>query len=71
LVVIQKGPLKGYKGSVVFANESTAEVQVHSKGYKVSVPREDIFILYNEMDGMRIQQNAFIPVARSFDEAAK
>lgn len=31
LVIISKGPLKGYKGSVVFANESMAEVHVHSR----------------------------------------
>jgi len=70
LVIITKGPLKGYKGSVVFANETVAEVHVHSRCAKVAVPRQDIFILYNEMEGMRIQQNANLPVQLSFDEAA-
>ena len=30
LVIISKGPLKGYKGSIVFANETMAEVHVHA-----------------------------------------
>ena len=47
-----------------------AEVHVHSRGTKVPVPRQDIFILYNEMEGMRIQQNANLPVHLSFDDAA-
>lgn len=70
LVLISRGPLKGYKGSVVFANEEKAEVHIHSKCMKITVPRQDIFILYNEMEGLRIQQNANIPVHLSFDEAA-
>lgn len=58
LVIISKGPLKGYKGSIVFANETVAEVHVHAQCAKYTIPRSDIFIVFNEMDGLRIQQNA-------------
>ena len=54
LVIITKGTLKGYKGTVVFANETIAEVHIHSKCQKVIVPREDIFIVQNVMEGMVI-----------------
>lgn len=65
------GPLKGYKGSVINANETTAYVLIHSKGEKYSVQVKDLFIVYNEMDGIRIQQNDLNqPVHLSFDEAA-
>lgn len=70
LVLLTCGALKGYKGSIVSANEEKAEVQVHSKYCKVIVPRSEIFIIYNEMEALRIQGNAAIPVALSFDEAA-
>lgn len=70
LVIITKGTLKGYKGTVVFANETIAEVHIHSKCQKVTIPREDIHIIQNVMEGMVIQQNNNIPVHLSFDEAA-
>lgn len=65
------GPLKGYKGTVINANETTAYVHIHSKCEKYSVPVKDLFIVFNEMDGIRIQQNDMNqPVHLSFDEAA-
>lgn len=71
LVIISKGPLKGYKGSIIFANETVAEVHIHAHGAKYSIPRSDIFIVFNEMDGVRIQQNALDqPMRISFDDAA-
>ena len=70
-VMITKGALKGYKGSVLYANELVAHILVHSKGEKYTVPVKDIFIVFNEMEGVRIQQNAMnVPVHLSFDEAA-
>lgn len=70
-VMITKGALKGYKGTVVYASETVAHVHIHSKCEKYTVPIKDIFIVYNEMEGVRIQQNAMnVPVHLSFDEAA-
>lgn len=44
---------------------------IHSKCEKYSVPVKDLFIVFNEMDGIRIQQNDMNqPVHLSFDEAA-
>lgn len=71
MVIITKGFLKGYKGSIIFANESVAEVHVHGKCAKVIVPRQDIFCVYNEMDGIRMQNGSNnVPVHLSFDDAA-
>lgn len=39
LVQLTRGPLKGYKGAVVFANEEKVEVHIHSKNMKITVPR--------------------------------
>lgn len=71
LVMITRGHLKGYKGNVVSANETSAEIHVHSKGAKILVPRSDIQLIMNEMEGMRYQQNNNMPVYLSFDEAAR
>ena len=46
------------------------EVHVHSKCCKVSVPREQIFVIFNEMDGIRMEQHDRAPVYMSFEEAA-
>lgn len=53
-VMITKGALKGYKGTVVYATETVAHVHVHSKCEKYTVPVKDILIVYNEMEGMRV-----------------
>ena len=70
-VMVTRGPLKGYKGTVLYSNETVAHILIHCKGEKYTVPIKDIFIVFNEMDGVRIQQNAMnVPVHLSFDEAA-
>ena len=69
-VIVTRGQLKGYKGTVLTANEIEAQVHVHSKSYKVILPIEDLFIVYNDMEGVHIQQNNNVPVYLSFDEAA-
>ena len=46
------------------------EVHVHSRCCKVSVPREQIFVVFNEFDGIRMEQANNAPVYMSFEEAA-
>jgi len=70
-VSITRGHLKGYRGTVVSANETFAEVHVHSKCAKFAIARADLYIIHNAMEGMRIDNNgAHVPVHLSFDEAA-
>jgi transcription elongation factor len=57
-VMVTKGPLKGYKGTVSYANETMAHVHIHSKCEKFTVPIKDIFIVFNDSDFSRIQSNA-------------
>lgn len=70
LVTITKGELKGYRGSVISANETFAEVHVHSKCSRYAIARTDLFVIHNSMEGMRIEQNNNGPTYVSFDEAA-
>lgn len=46
------------------------EVHIHSRCQKVSVPREHIFVIFNEYDGIRMEQADRAPVYMSFEEAA-
>ena len=70
LVTITKGELKGYRGSVISANETFAEVHVHSKCSRYAIPRTDLFVIHNSMEGMRVEQFNNGPTYVSFDEAA-
>ena len=70
MVMITRGQLKGYKGTVVYAYETSAQIHILCKGEKVTLPREDLFVVHNEMEGVHIQSNANNPVYLSFDEAA-
>lgn len=71
-VLITKGHLKGFRGSVMTANESTAEVHVHAKCKKFVIQRADLQVVYNPNEGMRVQQGnaANVPMHVGFDEAA-
>lgn len=69
-VIVTKGPLKGHRGTVISANETFAEVHVHSKCEKFAISRNDLQVLYNAMEGLRVQANANAPAYISFDEAA-
>ena len=70
-VMITRGFMKGYRGTVISANETFAEVHVHSKCAKFAIARNDLFVILNTMEGMRIEANgAHVPVHLSFDEAA-
>jgi len=54
-VIITRGFLKGHKGTVMSANDNFAEVHVHSKCEKFAISRNDLQVLFNAMEGMRIQ----------------
>ena len=69
-VIITRGPLKGHRGTVISANETFAEVHVHSKCEKFAISRADLQVLFNAMQGMRVEAGANVPVHLSFDEAA-
>jgi transcription elongation factor len=70
LVQITQGNLKGYKGTIVNTSDTMVEVHVHSKCYKFSIPLEHIFVIFNETDGIRLEQRNDAPVFMSFEEAA-
>jgi len=72
VVTVTKGVLKGYRGTVISANETFAEVHVHSKCAKFAIQRSDLQVIFNAMEGMRVQQGnaANVPMHLSFDEAA-
>lgn len=69
LVIITKGALKGLKGNVTFANETHAEVHIHSRNQKLMLERQHI----QEIRGgsMMIRAAESLPMALSFDEAAQ
>jgi hypothetical protein len=69
-VIITRGPLKGYRGTVISANENFAEVHVHSRCEKFAISRDDLQELFNANEGLRVQNNANGPAYISFDEAA-
>lgn len=62
--------MKGLKGTVIHANETQAYVDVHCKGARVMVDRQNIELVIGNRGGMYIQQNADMPMQLSFDEAA-
>jgi len=70
LVLIKSGIMKGLKGTVIHANESQAYVDVHCKGTRVMIDRQDIELVIGNRGGIYIQQNADMPMQLSFDEAA-
>ena len=67
-VFISRGPLKGYKGKIVKADEVQAQVQIFAKGNQtVLVPRDAISSIFDSSMPLRMQQDA--PMQISFDEA--
>ena len=68
LVMISKGPLKGLKGTVLFANETHAEVHIHSRNIKAMFERD---LLQSAQVGTFVRANDSLPMQLSFDEAAE
>ena len=67
-VFVTRGPLKGYKGKIVYADEVSATVQIYAKGNEtVILPRDTISSILDSSAPMRMQSDA--PMAISFDEA--
>jgi ribosomal protein L24 len=67
-VYISRGDLKGYRGKVVRANETEAQVQVFAKGNMVvTLSREEICPVFDDTAPMRLEANA--PIMISFDQA--
>ena len=68
IVFVSRGPLKGYKGKVVYADEVSATVQIFAKGNQsVTLPRDQISWILDSSAPLRMQSDA--PMAISFDEA--
>lgn len=67
--MITKGHLRGYKASVIQSNDSEVQVLIHSKNERLTLPRDAIYLVYNEMDSMHVQPNQ-MNMHMSFDEAA-
>lgn len=69
-IYVTKGPLKGYKGKIVLADEVQATVQIFAKNNKsVTLPREMIHFVQDDSAPIRNRAEAG-PMAVSFDEAA-
>lgn len=68
LVIITKGGLKGLKATVSFANETHAEVHIHSRNQRLIIERQ--FIQEIRGGSMMIRAAESLPMALSFDEAA-
>jgi len=67
-VFISKGPLKGYKGKVIYADETSATLQVFAKNNQsVSLPRDHLCFVTDTTAPLRMQSDA--PIQISFDEA--
>lgn len=67
-VFISKGNLKGYKGKVVYADETTAILEVFAKNNQtVTVPRDHMSFITDTTAPLRMQSDA--PIQISFDEA--
>lgn len=65
---VSRGPLKGYKGRVVYADDVSATVQIFAKGNaSVTLPRDSITSILDSSAPLRMQSDA--PMAISFDEA--
>ena len=63
-----RGPLKGYKGRIVFADDFSATIQIFAKGnVQVTLDREAIASIQDDTQAMRLQDQA--PMQISFDEA--
>lgn len=55
-VFISRGPLKGYKGKIVHADEIQAQVEIFAKGnQKVLVPRDAIVSIFDSSAPLRMQ----------------
>ena len=68
-VFVSKGPLKGYKGKIVVADEVQATVQIFAKNNKsVTLPREMINFIQDDSAPIRSHYEGG-PMAVSFDEA--
>ena len=61
IVIVTKGPLKGLKGQVTFANETHAEVHILSRNQKVMMERALLQTVYGD-GGMHIRTNASLPM---------
>jgi transcription elongation factor len=67
-IYIVRGPLKGYKGRIVFADDFSATIQIFAKGnIQVTVDRDAITSIQDDTQAMRLQDQA--PMQISFDEA--
>ena len=67
-VFITRGPLKGYKGKIVHADEIQAKVEIFAKSNQtVLVPKDAICSIFDSSVPLRMQQDA--PMQISFDEA--
>jgi len=54
-VFIARGPLKGYKGKIVFADEVSATIQIFAKGNtQVTLARDAITLISDETQAMRM-----------------
>ncbi len=52
---IARGPLKGYKGKIVFADEVSATIQIFAKGNtQVTLARDAITLISDETQAMRV-----------------
>jgi transcription elongation factor len=55
-VFIARGPLKGYKGKIVFADDFSATIQIFAKGnIQVTLDREAITSIQDDTQAMRMQ----------------
>ena len=67
-IYIARGPLKGYKGKIIFADEFSATIQIFAKGnIQVTLDRDAITSIQDDTQAMRLQDQA--PMQISFDEA--
>lgn len=66
---IARGPLKGYKGKIVFADDISATIQIFAKGnVQVTLARDALTSIQDDTCAMRMQDSG--PMQMSFDEAA-
>lgn len=67
-VFIVKGPLKGYKGRIVFADAESATIHIFAKdNQQVTVSRDAISSIADETAAYRMVDQG--PMQISFDEA--
>ena len=62
--------MKGLKGTIISATDTQVFVDVHCKGTRVMLDRQNVELVLGNRGGLFIQQNADMPMRLGFDEAA-